>query len=402
MMRERRVKKIGLDFIINIFASGLMTIVLQLLIYPLFSQKLSSAQYGVILTIMAIVNTFIGTVGNSLNNVRLVCNDQYDKKDNGDFNILLFIGSLSAIVACFSIMKVYLDLPFNENILILLALLFGIARTYYSVSFRMELDFKKVFFCNLCISIGYLIGGIFVWLGVSWIIVFIFGEVAGLLYLKKYSFVISLELRRTFNLGETTKKYIFFAGAALISNAIVYLDRLFILPVLGAENVAVYSVSSIFGKTIGMAMLPVAGVLLGYFAQKEFYMSRKIFNMVSGVSFAICTLFYLVSLVAAEPVINILYPSLVDRAKQYMYLANLAAVIEVFAGMLSPIVLKYGRSYWQIIVNMVYGILFCSLGIFFSLNYALLGFCYATLIANSVRVVILYVVGWRYVNENWE
>lgn len=400
MMKERRLKRVGLDFIVNIFASSLMTIVLQLLIYPFFSQKLSSVQYGTILTIMGVVNTFIGTVGNSLNNVRLVCNNQYERDNNGDFNILLIIGSLFAMVACFLVIKVYVCLSFSVSVLILFALLLGIARTYYSVSFRIILDFNKVFFCNLCISMGYLAGGIIVWLGGSWIFVFIFGEFAGLLYLKKYSFVISLEFYRTSDFGETTKKYIYFAGAALIGNAIVYLDRLFILPVLGGENVAIYSVSSIMGKSIGMAMLPVAGVLLGYFAQKEFYMSRKIFNMVSGVSFIICTLFYIVSLAIAEPVVGILYPSLVNSAKQYMYLANLAAVIEIFSGMLLPIVLKYGKSYWQVIVNIVYGVLFCSLGIYFSLNYALLGFCYATLIANSVRVAILYMISRRYINEN--
>ena len=90
-MKERRLKRVGLDFIVNIFASSLMTIVLQLLIYPFFSQKLSSVQYGTILTIMGVVNTFIGTVGNSLNNVRLVCNNQYERDNNGDFNILLII-----------------------------------------------------------------------------------------------------------------------------------------------------------------------------------------------------------------------------------------------------------------------------------------------------------------------
>ncbi len=400
MMKEKRIKKASIDFISNIFASSLMSIVLQLVIYPLFSMKLSSGQYGLILAVMGVVNTFIGAAGNSLNNVRLVCNNQYGQNENGDFNILLAIGSMVAMSFCLLVMKIYLEMSFDTSILVLLALFLGILRSYYCVSFRLILDFKKVFFCNLCISAGYLAGGMAFCLLGKWILVFIIGELAGLIYLKKHSFVVSTELHSTSKLGETSKVYMNFAGAALIGSAIIYLDRLFILPVLGAGNVAVYSVSSVFGKTIGMAMLPVAGVLLGYFAQKEFYMSRKIFNIISGFSFIVCALFYVVSLMLSKPVIGILYPSLVNSAKQYMHLANLAAIMEVFSGMLSPIILKYSKPYWQLTVSIVYGGLFCSLGIYFSLKYALLGFCYAALIANGIRAAILYIIGWRYVNEN--
>ena len=95
---KQRKKKIVADFGINIIASGILTIMLQIVIYPLLASRYSDLEYGTILTIMGIMNIIIVTLGNSLNNVRLIQNKEYlDKNVTGDFNLLVIFALISAL-----------------------------------------------------------------------------------------------------------------------------------------------------------------------------------------------------------------------------------------------------------------------------------------------------------------
>ena len=85
-------KTIYKDFFINILASGIVTCVLQILIYPMLGQNFNIMDYGLLLTIMGVVNIIASAFGNSLNNTRLLKNNLY--KNPGDFNILLLFSSV--------------------------------------------------------------------------------------------------------------------------------------------------------------------------------------------------------------------------------------------------------------------------------------------------------------------
>ena len=85
-------KKIFFDMILNIVATSIPTVILQLLILPSLSNYMDGNAYGLMVTILAVLNVVPSTIGNVLNNVRLLHEESY-KKDNeqGDFQILLTI-----------------------------------------------------------------------------------------------------------------------------------------------------------------------------------------------------------------------------------------------------------------------------------------------------------------------
>lgn len=399
MMRESK-KKVLIDFVINIFASGMMTIVLQLMVYPFLGYIMSAEKYGMILTIMGIINTFIATVGNALNNVRLVRNETYTTNENGDFNILLIVGIIVAAIVAIPLLRIYIKVSWIEELLLIVALILGILRTYYSVAFRIILDFRKILFCNLFISIGYILGIGLVFAGVLWPFLFILGELFGLGYLLKNSFVVCNNCCRTNKLKETTKIYINFAFATLIANAITYLDRLLIMPILGSEKVAIYSVASVLGKSVGIIMLPIAGVLLSYFSQDKFEMNNKRYCQIIFMSLLFCAIIGLLTMVLAKPILGLLYPKIINSAGRYLIIANLSAIIAVFSNMISPIILKFGDSYWQVLINIVYGTIFCGCGYYLAKRYGLIGFCYASLAANILMTTCMLVIGWKCTNES--
>lgn len=94
-------RKIVLDMILNIVATAIPTIVLQLLILPALAWDMPDEKYGLLVTILAFLNVVPSTMGNVLNNIRLLYNNKYiEKKYEGDFNIILLLLMGINIIGC--------------------------------------------------------------------------------------------------------------------------------------------------------------------------------------------------------------------------------------------------------------------------------------------------------------
>ena len=92
MKTKGRFGSISKDFFYNILASVILTGVMQVVVYPFLALKFNNQEYGTLLTIMGIANTVIVAFGNTLNNVRLIVNNDYEREHlEGDFNGLLFL-----------------------------------------------------------------------------------------------------------------------------------------------------------------------------------------------------------------------------------------------------------------------------------------------------------------------
>lgn len=83
-------RKIISDITLNILASVGPIFVLQFLILPLVASKINSDSYGQLLTIVGLMNLSAATLGNVLNNSRLINYKKYEELNiEGDFNIIL-------------------------------------------------------------------------------------------------------------------------------------------------------------------------------------------------------------------------------------------------------------------------------------------------------------------------
>ncbi len=179
-------KKYISDFSYNILASLVVTGILQLIVYPYLAKTFDSSIYGLILISMGIINSFSLSVGNSLNNTRLIQNTDYiDKKIEGDFNIIinLFSSILMIIVLILGIF--YFQFSIIISILISILCFLISLRAYYVVIFRINLDFKRFFYYKLIVGFCYIIGIIFVYFFNLWPIVFILPELILLFLIKK-------------------------------------------------------------------------------------------------------------------------------------------------------------------------------------------------------------------------
>ena len=130
-------------------------------------------------------------------------------------------------------------------------------------------------------------------------------------------------------MAETFQKTCVLFVTTFIANLIQYLDRLLLLPILGGEAVSVYTVASFFGKSLGVLVTPLASVLLSYYAQKDFGMTTRRYWKINLSMIAFSTAFFLFCVAVGPFGTGIFYPTLIDAARPYILLANLAAVINV-------------------------------------------------------------------------
>ncbi|QLY79105.1 hypothetical protein [Clostridium intestinale] len=395
-----KAKKLIFDFGINILASFAITVTLQILIYPLIAKNVSIETYGIILTIMGIVNTIIVALGNTLNNVRLVQNQDYEsRKELGDFNIILIATSIVGVIISIIVMLTLKNISILNILLITLSIVFGIARSYYLVGYRINLNFLFNLYCNLVISLGYLIGFVIFHYTNIWSVIFLIGEIFGCFFLFLTTDVVREPLKITTIFRKTLSKYFILIATGAMATILTYMDRLIIFPVLGGEAVSTFTVASFFGKTIGMVMIPISGVLLGYYSQKSFKFTIKIFWLINIVIIVFSAIFFAVSLVLSSWVTKLLYPTLFESAKEYIIIANLAAIIGMISNITQPSVLKFAPMFWQLIIQGIYSIIYIGLGTFMLKLYGIYGFCVGIMIANVFKLILLYIIGNFYIKR---
>lgn len=395
-----KYKKMLLDFFINILASMILTLTLQLALYPYMAKVFSTDEYGLILVIMGIYNTIISTIGTSLNNIRLVKNEKYINSYNkGDFNLILTVFCVIGFISSYLIFTIGFNITLITKFFLIIAIILGIIKSYSSVIFRINLNFKLILVLNCITAIGYVIGLLLVGLTEIWPISFCLGELTACSFIWKKTNILNEPLTKTKMFRETFNDFVILVFTNLIANLLTYLDRLIILPFLGTEKVAIYTVASFFGKSIGILMIPIAGVLLGYYSQKNFKMSNKIFWKINSLVVIIGVFFYLISYVISPWFTGILYPSIIDAALPYIALANLAAIIGVVASIVHPSVLKYAPIKWQIVTQLIYGFIYLGIGIVMVRYSGLRGFCYAAITANVVRLFLLVSIGTIYLKK---
>src|SRR5699024_7437143 len=152
-------KKIIEDIIFNIIGLMMPMAVLQFISLPYIASILGAETYGETTFLISVFTLIALPLGNVLNNVRLLENNKY-KKENivVDFNYLLINSIIYSSIIFFIVSTQIGFISFKNIIFLLVIILLTIIKEYYVVSFRLELNFKKIMLHNLFLSMGYLLG----------------------------------------------------------------------------------------------------------------------------------------------------------------------------------------------------------------------------------------------------
>ena len=286
-------RKIVSDITLNILASVIPIFVLQFLALPLVASKIDSDSYGQLLTIVGLMNLSAATLGNVLNNSRLINYKKYEElKIEGDFNILL--GVFFIINICIMFLGLwYYEKIFNMvNIfLIMFASIFLLADGYGRVEFRIKLNFKYILMDSIFLMIGYGIGLIIFMISGYWRFIYLCGFVSSFLFVFNKTTIFRESFRKTALFKETTSQTRLLLISGLLLGTATYVDRLLLYPLLGGAAVSIYYTATILGKTISLFVQPIAGVILSYLAQlkklenNNFYILLVASMIVGGIGY---------------------------------------------------------------------------------------------------------------------
>ena len=172
------------DVALNTIGSLFLTIVSQLLLYPYLSSKLSSLQFGNLLTIMGVVNSIAVILGATVNNIKLIKNNSYiNLKVDGDYHIIIRImQSLALIIMIIVCVVLGNKVSLWELMLIIILSLLTMMRTYMGVYYRISLNYKLTLLHMVFTGFGYLIGLPLFKITNLWPIAFICGEISAFIF----------------------------------------------------------------------------------------------------------------------------------------------------------------------------------------------------------------------------
>jgi O-antigen/teichoic acid export membrane protein len=392
-------KKIFVDISLNLAGSFLLTGLTQIVMYPVISSQVGSNTLGTVLTITGIINALGVVFGGTLNNIRLINNNIYTKENiQGDYKLLSLFGQIISAILAVSISLLFKSqLSWGELFTIPVITMLVMMRSYLNVYYRIELDYSKIFYQLLAVCIGYVVSIPVFFYFQFWPIIFIIGEITGFMYSLKTTEYLKEPLVKTIMFKKTLKESLQLGSSNLIYNLLLYLDRLIINPLMGAEIVSVYFVASFIGKMLGVIFQPISGVILSYISKSDNNSGKKLFGSIVIVGIFIGLVSIFLSEGLSLIVINYLYPDLIDAASPYFFIANLGASLGIIGSLFQPVALKYCPMIWQTIIQSVYFIVYVILALVLVHFNGLFGFCLAVVMSNSVRMILYFAVSFKYI-----
>lgn len=396
MQSNINILKFSKDVIINLAAAFICTFVLNIVIYPLYAKFYSAENYGNILTAIGIINIIYASLGNTLNNIRLLFHHKdsldFDEEENYNviINILSVIGSIIGIV----LIRIVLWVSLINCILIFFTIYIGILRTYLIVEYRIELEYKRQLISNFILACGYLAGIVFLQEIENWPFPILLGNLFSLLYSIFKGKLVKEKYRLNNGAKTILREYFLLMTGNLLANILLYLDRLLINPILGSTSVAIFSVAVFWGKCFAPFVAPIANVFLSHLTQKGAEVTLKEYIKLFFYTLVPISILCIVGFLGAPFLISLLYPSLVDAAAPYIMIASAGALIGNSLSLISPIIMVVCHMKTLFIMQVIQFIIYLIGASFGALYFGLYGFCAAVFIVNIIKVIMSFCAGY--------
>lgn len=389
-------KQFLMDVILNLLATFVPIALLQLLILPITSKQLGGDGYGLMMTIIALLNTVPGTLGNSLNNVRLLNETKYQtQKIFGDFRLLFLI--------CIGVSSVFtlLFLVYYESghlmslVLSMFLSLLWIAHEYYIVTFRIQLNYIQILINSLMLTIGYFIGfAMYMYLIHYWQLIYIIGTGFSLLHIMRFSDIWREKPLKTAQFSGTLRDTFYISTSGFLNRFTAYADKMLVFPLLGGGGVAVYYAASIFGKIISLGIGPMTSVILTYVSK----LKKRPMNIVTQmllIGGVLATAGYFAIVPISKILLQILYPEYLQDALPLVKYSALNVVLTVLISILHPFLLRFNKRKWQMIINLLSILVYVIISLVLVKDYGLLGFMIGLLVTSLFKLTIMLWVFFR-------
>lgn len=378
--------------------------VLQFFIYPRLAYDVGAEANGTILSLMALVNILGPSIGQALNNSRLVLRRDMDVS-NGDYNTVILL--FSAVGAVISLIYMWLVLlpgaggaaasmaggAIPVSILLILLIFMTDFRYYGDVEYRLSLKYGSYFLYYLICSLGYAAGFLLYRFTGNWPVVFLTGEICAFCFILLKGTIYRDFLRRSLCFGNVVRSGGLLVLSYLVTNLTLNIDRLFLNARLGGEAVSIYYVVSLIGKTLVLFVAPVNTIIISYLTKEGKRLGRKRFLVFAAAGAAVSLLFLAFCAIATPIFVRLFYPQLADRIHGLVVITSAAQVLAMYSAYLFIIVLTFTSVRWQLALQIAHLILLIVLMFPMTAAGGMKGFALAVLIAGLLRVLAVLLLG---------
>lgn len=386
MIRNRIIK----DGFLTIISRVIPIFILQYIIHPFLGESLSQVEYGNVITAIALINLSALTLGNVLNNSRLILQKKYiNERLEGDFNVVLSIFLVINIVVVTSLLYLYIDVLELTNYVILVVIsILILVIGYLTVEFRIDLNYDKIAIDSLFLSAGYILGYfIYLWTD-YWEMIYLIGFLTSAIYVLSNTRILKDSIKITRLFRSTSNQISALLISGLLVSAGTYLDKILLYPLLGGEAVATYYVASLLGKSIGLLLGPLSGLLLSYLTKEDHFSNTKFIRLLC-IGLLIGGVGYITVLILDQPILNYLYPKYAVTALDYTAIITLSLIILIISNLLNAVVLNFLDFKWQIFINGSYLFIYMVGSVALFNYYSLFGFCLGILFASLFKLVFM-------------
>lgn len=386
-------KKIVGDMILNIVAVALPVAMLQLIIYPKVAKVMGGDGYGLMLTIYSVWMIVSNSLGNVLNNIKLLMYPEYsDSGESGDFLILLRRWIAGSSIVVFIAIWIYAGTFTISHILLGVTVsILVLLKAYLEVGFRIKLNYIAIVLNNGLLSIGYLLGYFLFTITHIWELIFLCGYFLSTLYCAAMTHLLKEPVCKTKLYKRVRKDAYSLLIASIVANLINYADKLVLFPLMGGLAVSIYYTATILGKITGMLTGPINSVILSYITRWDESRSN-IFTKVLVLGSFVVTAGYGITMLIAKPLLSILFPQWIDDVMTIIPITTLTIMLTVLTTILQPFVLKYCNINWQIVINGVGSAAYFLSAIILWRLYGLVGFSIGTVIGAVIKLIIMIVI----------
>ncbi|MDW7673967.1 MAG: hypothetical protein SCK28_05460 [Bacillota bacterium] len=386
MIKIKFIKKNFVDVIYNMASMSIYIFVQQIIIMPYISRNYDQQIFSNVIMFVTLYNIFTVVVGDELGNTRLVRNNKYIN-NNSDFTIILFFATLIINIMLLILNSLVDIIDNNLLIIILCTITMGIIRYYMMSYYKIDNEFSRILKLNISYSAGAVFG---LWITTYFkllLLPFLIGELFSIIYIIR-SRKWHIEFRnitRSNEFENTRKVFLNLMFVSILINLISYMDRLMILPILGASAMAIYYASSTISKLISLIINPVSGVILAKLSNvSNSYKEKTIFFITRFVPVII--IFGTVgSVILSYFGVLLLYPMFLTEARQLFIPIGITTSLSSIVYLIKPILIRFFNSRIYTIINLIYAAVFIVSVSIASSKWGITGFVWASTISKFIQ-----------------
>ena len=384
------------DFSFNLLATLLPILLIQFVIFPSIAERVANEEYGLFLSVYSYLNLLPSTIGNAINNIRLIRNNEYKRLNiNGDFSIIIHIGQCINLLVSVLVYFYYFNIvKITDTFFLIFASMIWLYREYYLVTYRITLDYKSVLINSIIVTVGSCIAFLIFLCSDFLFLFFVFPQALSLVHIICTTNLHKERCIRTPLFVTVTRDSLIMLATAFLSRLISYADKIILYPILGGAAVSVYYIAGLLGKSLGLAIGPMNSVALSYLAGYD-NKPENVMEKVSIWSFLLCVLSYFFAIGLGEPLLCYLYPLQYKMVLPYINIATMAMMTMIYSSVINPFVLKFCDLKWQIYINVMSSTMYVLLGVVAAKYYGLYGFCIVIIIINAFKTLASFLV-YRY------